>query len=118
MKKIVPRIAQRKDSLFQLNSSCLHADESDDFPDGNCYVKPLYDRLVFVVIDAMRKDFILESRASQHLTRVDEVMTTFKKENLKYVNRLLKSREALTFESHVLPPTVTLSGIKVCFDDC
>lgn len=59
-------------------------------------LKPLYGRLVFILIDALRVDFV-----------------TDKESPMSFVAQVLEQNQALAFIAKANPPTVTLPRIKV-----
>lgn len=58
--------------------------------------KPVFDKLVLVVIDALRSDFVFEESIS----------------NFKFVHSLINDGEAWGFTAYSNPPTVTLPRLK------
>ncbi|KAI9012652.1 alkaline-phosphatase-like protein [Phycomyces nitens] len=74
------------------------AESAPPWPDNSQshhLVEPEFDRLVFVVIDALRNDFILD-----------------KDSGFKFVNSLVESKAAIPFTARATAPTVTLPRIK------
>ncbi|CAM1309020.1 PIGG (predicted) [Pycnogonum litorale] len=59
--------------------------------------RPQYDRIVLIVIDALREDFVFGK---------------LHKKNMKFTNDLLDNKDGLGFVAVVNPPTVTLPRIK------
>lgn len=76
-----------------VNSSC-----------SNARVKPLFDKLVFIVIDAFRSDFVQS-------TARDEVYKQHAFQ-MPFVERLLSRRSGLSAISRAQTPTVTLPKLK------
>ncbi len=62
----------------------------------------MFDRLVFILIDALRADFVLPLEGAQHdLPR------------MSFTEKLIKDGKTLSFRAKANPPTVTLPRIKV-----
>ena len=61
---------------------------------------PVYGRMVFILIDALRADFVLPDSTS-NLPK------------MKYVSELIENHQAYSFLAKAHPPTVTLPRIKV-----
>ena len=72
---------------------------SHDFQHNKSYTTlPLgreYDRLVLMLVDAMRIDFVTE------------------RHEMNYTRSLIKAGQALVFDAQAMPPTVTMPRIKV-----
>ena len=62
--------------------------------------EPVFDRLVFVLVDALRADFVLP--------RVDSTLP-----RMQFVEQLIKQKETHSFIAKAHPPTVTMPRIKV-----
>ncbi|KAI7864701.1 alkaline-phosphatase-like protein [Spinellus fusiger] len=62
---------------------------------SSSFIEPEFDRLVFVLIDALRNDFILGENSG-----------------FKFVNSLIEKKTALPFTARATAPTVTLPRIK------
>lgn len=58
---------------------------------------PLFDKLVIVLIDALRSDFIIDAQNN----------------GMTHVVRLISENKGVAFEVKAHPPTVTLPRIKV-----
>jgi ethanolaminephosphotransferase len=58
--------------------------------------QPKFDRLVLIVIDALRSSFVFD-----------------KSSNMTFVNSLINAGHAVPFTAYAHPPTVTLPRIKV-----
>ena len=58
---------------------------------------PLFDKLVIILIDALRADFILESE----------------KNGMSNVSEMIRDGRGIAFDVKAHPPTVTLPRIKV-----
>ncbi|XP_014780209.1 GPI ethanolamine phosphate transferase 2 isoform X1 [Octopus bimaculoides] len=94
-------------SLFPLKNNFFESkDELANISvesDGNKYdflfnygFRSPFSRVVVMVIDSLRADFVIDSKNS----------------NMKYVQKLLKREEAIAYYSIAHPPTVTLPRIK------
>jgi predicted AlkP superfamily pyrophosphatase or phosphodiesterase len=65
-------------------------------------------RLVLLLIDALRYDFIFEKDLYQNK---DEIISG--KTRMPFVNRLLREQRAFPFKLNARPPTVTMPRLKV-----
>ena len=62
----------------------------------------VFDRFVFVLVDALRADFVLPLESSiKNLPK------------MKYTSRMLETRQSLAFLAKAHAPTVTMPRIKV-----
>lgn len=88
----------------RINESHGHQYRSVNSSCSNGQVKPLFDKLVFIVIDAFRSDFVQS-------TARDEV---YKQHafRMPFVERLLAKRSGLSAISRAQTPTVTLPKLK------
>jgi len=68
-------------------------------------------RVVFVLIDALRADFVLPS---SHLGAATEARRSVT-DRMEYLHDLIQQNRSLGFLSKAHPPTVTLPRIKVIF---
>ena len=64
-------------------------------------LSPIFGKMVFVLIDALRADFVLPSDISDPLPR------------MTFVEEKLQQGEAKGFLARAQPPTVTMPRIKV-----
>lgn len=87
---------------------------------SKCFLRPVYGRLVLVVVDALRADFVLPkllplTSAEDIPEAGDESGVGTKKAvgRMPYVEKLIQQNEAVAFLSKASPPTVTLPRIKV-----
>ena len=96
--------ATLRDARFTLDPRC--ADSIKILPNP-CYVPRVFGRMVFILIDALRSDFVLPSRDN---ALADENRDVAKMEILQ---NLIRRKSALGFVSRAHPPTVTMPRIKV-----
>ena len=66
----------------------------------------MFGRLVVVLIDALRADFVLPVESNLNLPR------------MRFVEKLIVQRETISFRAKANPPTVTLPKIKVKMPVC
>ena len=78
------------------------------FPNGNSdnystsqEIPPVFGRLVIVLIDALRADFVLPQTSYEHLFE------------MTYTKSLVNDRNSFSFVAKAHPPTVTMPRIKV-----
>ena len=69
-------------------------------PQEQLTVKPLFQKMIFVLIDALRADFVLPTPGSD-LPRME------------FVSRLVDNKETFSFLARAHAPTVTMPRIKV-----
>ena len=72
-------------------------------------------RLIFMLVDAMRYDFIFEQVSEQQDHDTNNEQKASKHIRMPFVNRLLRESKAKAFKLKASPPTVTLPRIKVNF---
>jgi len=77
----------------------------DDAPkaDRTLQLPRIYDKVVLILIDALRADFVLPG-----------VETDV--QQMEYVKNLIVMNKTLSYTARAHPPTVTLPRIKVCRD--
>lgn len=104
------------DSCFSLDDRCCQSGQ----PASECFLRPVYGRLVLVVVDALRADFVLpklfpQTSAEDMPEARNEIGVGIKKavSRMPYVEKLIQQNEAVAFLSKASPPTVTLPRIKV-----
>ena len=74
-------------------------------PHDQVKVKPLFQKMVFILIDALRADFVLPLSGSD-LPRME------------FVSRLVANKETFSFLARAHAPTVTMPRIKVSMTFC
>ena len=94
--------ASVEDGRFFLDKHCVNATDVDSH---DCFVPKVFDQMVFILIDALRHDFVLTPQ-----TTGDKGLTL---SQMKYLKGLIEMGVALGFTSKAHPPTVTLPRIKV-----
>ena len=75
-------------------------DDTERAPQEQITVKPLFQKMIFVLIDALRADFVLPTPGSD-LPRME------------FVSRLVDNKETFSFLARAHAPTVTMPRIKV-----
>ncbi|EQC26230.1 hypothetical protein, variant [Saprolegnia diclina VS20] len=70
-------------------------------------IPPVFDRLVFVVVDALRADMVLGSAAVQHAHATEELRSY-----MPYTAQLASSPESIAYIGHAAVPTVTMPRLK------
>ena len=86
-------------AFFPLKASLSGYAENKSVPFNNKTLAqslPVFDKLVIVLIDALRSDFV------------------FEKKGMVKVERIIADGRGVAFEAKAHPPTVTLPRIKVC----
>lgn len=92
--------------FFPVKNSQLSSTNNGHVPaTGSTTLKPSYDRLVFILIDALRADFVFSS-----VTGVKPGSGVSKIESLRL---MVEEKEAFGFIAKAHSPTVTLPRIKV-----
>ncbi|ESO03805.1 hypothetical protein HELRODRAFT_191962 [Helobdella robusta] len=110
---------KRRDAAFTLDQSCgQYVNQTENYSNSTarnheeqegCYIKPHFDRLVFIVLDGLRADVIL------NLLETNIQKSNFHKNdanNLGYLKEFLNAKNTFVFQSVARPPTVTLPGVK------
>ena len=120
MKTQTDYIASRdKDAVFTLDDDCNgDAFQNHSLPE-KCFVKKMFDRVIFLVIDALRADILDDEKPSIWETNPgkEKSMNSMMKKKMAFLMDLIRSHSSLVYKSIVRPPTVTLSGVKVKFDN-
>ena len=81
-------------------------------------IKPTFGRLVFVLIDALRADFVLPLPwGSKGTSGLADNLRSDLPSQMDYVQRLIISGEARAYLAKAHPPTVTMPRIKVIHID-
>lgn len=106
------------DSCFSLNDQCCQSGT----PPSDCFLRPIYGRLVLVVVDALRADFVLprlfQATSAEEIPEAKNEVGVGRKKSvgqMPYVQKLIQDNEAVAFFAKASPPTVTLPRIKVKF---
>jgi len=106
LKPAVDDAASVADKCFTLKEDCCHGDVT--VAEGSdCLLQPVYERLVFIVIDALRTDFVLPD--------VDQAgeYTSCSEPRMSELCRHIVDRQTASFHATAHPPTVTMPRIKV-----
>ncbi|KDO26528.1 hypothetical protein SPRG_07930 [Saprolegnia parasitica CBS 223.65] len=95
--------------LFGLDLDVFHAPLSKAAPPSSVppAMPPVFDRLVFVVVDALRADMVLGSAAVQHAHATEELRSY-----MPYTAQLASSPESIPYIGHAAVPTVTMPRLK------
>lgn len=94
IKQAIPGYATTED--FPTNPLALPNPKVEATVENITLLKPVYGRLVLILIDAFRSDFITDRDTP-----------------MRYTKHLINKGTALTYTAKVHPPTVTLPRIKV-----
>jgi len=106
LKPSVDDTASAVDMCFSLKDECC-GDAMAAAAGSDCTLQPVYERLVFVVIDALRTDFVLPDVGS------DGEYTSCSDPRMSELCRRVVDRQTASFHAVAHPPTVTLPRIKV-----
>lgn len=99
MKVAIPGYATLRNNETEPQSSDQQ-DGSQQAPHEQLGVKPLFQKMIFVLIDALRADFVLPLPGGD-LPRME------------FVSRLVDNKETFSFLARAHAPTVTMPRIKV-----
>jgi len=106
LKPAIHDTASVNDTRFTLKDECCDADATSVLA-AHCMLQPVYGRLVVIVIDALRTDFVLPSVSS------DGKYTSCKEPRMTTVCRQIVDQQTASFHAVAHPPTVTMPRIKV-----
>jgi hypothetical protein len=98
-----PSFAAVNETCLHLDAHCCH-DEADKLASRSCFLQASYGRMIFILIDALRADFVLpdvKDFQSGNLAR------------MKFVSSLILRNETISFTALAHPPTVTMPRVKV-----
>lgn len=126
---------REKDAIFNLDPDCqIEKDSEINLNETSknvtfsqkCFVKTMFDRMVFLVIDALRADILDKNNNHNNINSNNQNnnyhdknsyntnnLGNMMREKMTYLTYLIRSRSSMVYRSIVRPPTVTLSGIKV-----
>ena len=99
MKVAIPGYATLRNNETEPQSSDQQ-DGSQQPPHEQLRVKPLFQKMIFVLIDALRADFVLPLPGGD-LPRME------------FVSHLVDNKETFSFLARAHAPTVTMPRIKV-----
>jgi len=106
LKPAVQETASVNDNCFSLRDECCGANATSTTA-ADCMLQPVYDRLVIIVIDALRTDFVLPEVGK------DGEYTLCSEPRMSAVCRLIVDQQTSSFHAIAHPPTVTMPRIKV-----
>lgn len=98
--------ASADDECFSLKEECCN-DNGTAVPVSDCQLQPVYDRLVLIIIDALRSDFVLPDVAR------DDTYTLCSEPRMSRLCRRIVDQRTASFHAAAHPPTVTMPRIKV-----
>jgi hypothetical protein len=101
----VPAVASVRETCLHLDYHCFF-DEADEQASDNCCLQASYERIIFILIDALRADFVLPDVKQSWPRNVAQ---------MKFVNTLIQRNETVSFVALAHPPTVTLPRVKVSY---
>ena len=99
MKVAIPGYATLRKNETEPQSSAQRGN-TQQTPQEQLAVKPLFQKMIFILIDALRVDFVLPTPGSD-LPRME------------FVSRLVDNKETFSFLARAHAPTVTMPRIKV-----
>lgn len=116
MKTVLPGYSTLSDSCFSLlDHCCKDGDESV----AKCFQEPAFGRLVIVLVDALRADFVLPKDVHNVYERSHQEAKGFTANaKMSFVHNLILEQQAVAFYAKASPPTVTLPRIKVRVEFC
>lgn len=116
VKTVLPGYSTLNDSCFSLlDHCCKDGDESA----AKCFQEPVFGRLVIVLVDALRADFVLPEDVQNVYERSHQEAKGFTANTkMSFVHNLILEQQAVAFYAKANPPTVTLPRIKVRFEFC
>ena len=106
LKPAIHDAASVSDKCFSLKDGCCGASVTA-VPDSDCVLQPVYGRLVIILIDALRTDFVLPS------VDIDGEYSLCSEPKMNTVCRHIVDRQTASFYAVAHPPTVTMPRIKV-----
>ena len=106
LKPAVDDTASITDNCFALKNDCCN-DNMTAPAASDCLLQPVYERLVFIVIDALRTDFVLPDVSN------DGKYTSCIEPRMSDLCRHIVDRQTASFHAVAHPPTVTMPRIKV-----
>jgi len=106
LKPAIHDAASVNDTCFSLKDDCCGGGITS-VPASDCMLQPVYGRLVIILIDALRTDFVLPDISS------DGEYTSCTEPRMSSVCSLIVGQQTTGFHSVAHPPTVTLPRIKV-----
>ena len=107
LKPAIHDTASASDICFSLKDECCGDNNTASLPTSGCVLQPLYSRLVLIIIDALRTDFVLPE------VNRDGQYTSCSEPRMSGVCRLIVGQQTASFHAVAHPPTVTMPRIKV-----
>jgi len=107
LKPAIHDTASASDSCFSLKNECCGANNTALLSGSDCILQPVYSRLVLILIDALRTDFVLPEVDG------DGLYTSCNGSKMSSVCRLIVDHQTASFHAVAHPPTVTMPRIKV-----
>jgi len=106
LKPSIHDTASVNDKCFTLKDECCAANITS-VPGSDCMLQPVYGRLVIILIDALRTDFVLPEVGK------DGKYTVCSEPKMSTICRYIVNHQTASFHAVAHPPTVTLPRIKV-----
>jgi len=106
LKPALHETASVNDNCFALRDNCCGANGSS-LPDDECMLQPVYSRLVIVLIDALRTDFVLPEVDTDGKYRSCHEPRMYK------ACQHIVNQQTASYHAVAHPPTVTMPRIKV-----
>ncbi|KAK3676323.1 major facilitator super transporter protein [Recurvomyces mirabilis] len=76
-------------------------------------LEPVFDRVIFMVVDALRSDFVYGHNSGFHFTqKYEQDMIHGRESDTDVPCSLIRDGAAIPFTAHASPPTVTMPRIK------
>jgi len=106
LKPAIHDTASLTDNCFTLKDECCGIN-STSVPASDCMLQPVYSRLVVIVIDALRTDFVLPAVGR------DGEYTLCNEPRMSTMCQHVVDHETASFHAVAHPPTVTMPRVKV-----
>jgi len=101
MKVVVPSLATFNETCFTLNT---HFGGNNETTSQECTLQATFDRVIFILIDALRADFVLPCAPDSSESDLAQ---------MKFVRSLIERNETVSYVAVAQPPTVTMPRVKV-----
>jgi len=106
LKPAIDDTASVADGCFTLKDDCCK-DNMTAAAGSDCLLEPVYQRLVFIIIDALRTDFVLPD------VNNNGEYTLCTEPRMSELCRRIVDQQTASFHAVAHPPTVTMPRIKV-----
>ena len=101
MRAVVQTVATINETCFSLDT---HFGGDEKITPQECALKATFDRVIFILIDALRADFVLPHAPDSFDSNLA---------HMKFVRSLIERNETISYVAMAQPPTVTMPRVKV-----